>query len=93
MPDPLGKGMDAETRRTEVDRNFAAFRERLPTLIQLHRGKFALMRDGEVVEIYSDWTDAFRTAERFFEDGRYSIQKITDTPVDLGFFSHAVHIR
>lgn len=76
----------------QVDRNYEAFKKALPRL-QSHVGKYALLRDGEIVEIYETLTDAVATAERFYEDKRYSIQKITSEPVDLGYYSHAVPLR
>lgn len=79
--------------RAEVDKNYAEFTRMLPEIIGQHRNKYALMRNGEVVGYYSTLEDAYTTANRFFEDGLFSVQKVTDVPVDLGFFSHAVDIR
>jgi len=32
------------------------------------------------------------TGQKLFADGLFSVQKITGEPIDLGFFSHAVHL-
>lgn len=76
----------------QVDKNYEAFQKALPTL-QAHAGKHALLRDGEIVAIYDTLGDAVATAEKFYQDGMYSIQKVTADPVDLGYFSHAVPVR
>ncbi len=73
----------------QVDKNYEAFQKALPTL-QAHAGKYALLRDEEIIAIYDTLSDAVATAEKFYPDGLYSIQKITADPVDLGYFSHAL---
>lgn len=79
--------------REQVDRNYERFRELLPTLLAEHANKYALMKDGEVIGCYSTLEDAYTTARRFFNDEPFSVQKVTNVPIDLGFFSHAVHLR
>jgi hypothetical protein len=51
------------------------------------------MKDGKAVGFYSTLEDAYMTANQFFGDQPFSVQKVTETPVDLGFFSHAVCSR
>lgn len=75
----------------EVDRNYEVFVRMLPGLIPSYSGKYALMKGGEVLGYYSSAIDARTAAERFISDKLYSIQRVTDSPVDLGYFSHAVH--
>ena len=77
----------------QVDRNYDVFVSKLPEIIQTHRNKYALMKDGEIIGFYSTLEDAYVTARRFYAGQPFSVQRVTDTPVDLGFFSHAVHIR
>jgi hypothetical protein len=79
--------------REQVDKNYEAFITMLPTIIGMHRDKYALMRDGLAVGYYSTLEDAYMTANKFYPDGQFSVQKVTDIPVDLGFFSHAVPSR
>ena len=78
--------------QTEVERNFARFKELLPTLGSSN-GKFALMRHGDIIQVYDTFTDALNTAVAFYADGIYSIQKITDKPIDLGLRSRALLLR
>jgi len=76
--------------REQVDRNYQAFQQQLPALVISHPGKFALMRDGQIVEFFDTARDAYVTGQRLFEqDKLFSVQEVTETPVDLGFFSHA----
>ena len=83
------EGME-RTRQQEIQRNYEAFKRLLPSLAVTHPGKFALMRHGEVVEIFDTAADAYRAGAKMFEDGMFSVQEVIETPVDLGFFSHAV---
>jgi len=74
----------------QVRANYAAFQKELPSLLKSHAGKFALMRDGKIVEFFDTARDAYVTGLRIFpEDRLFSLQEVDETPVDLGFFSHA----
>ena len=82
---------DIDKRQEAVDRNFDAFLKKLPELIRTHGGKFALLRDGEVVEFFDTARDAMIFGQKTYSDGLFSVQEVTDRIVDLGYFSHAVH--
>ena len=84
--------MDAERQRQEVDRNYGAFTRMLGTILADHRDQLALMRDARIVGYYDTPRDALRAATEQFPDGIFSIQEVTDEPIDLGFWSHvALH--
>jgi hypothetical protein len=89
----MNKHKHKETHQEEVDRNYQRFKELLPSILEKHAGKFALMRHGEIVEFYATAADAMRTGRKFYDDGLFSIQKVTAEPEDLGFFSHAPYSR
>lgn len=74
-----------------VNRNYEAFLTKLPELLKTHNGKYALLRDREVVQMFDSTNDALIYAEKEFPDGLYSIQLVADSVADLGYFSHAVH--
>jgi hypothetical protein len=76
----------------EIDRNMFAFQSQLAGIIDEHRGQFALLRDQKIVEIFGSLRKAIDTAHQKFSDGRYSIQEVTDQPVDLGFYSHVENL-
>jgi hypothetical protein len=78
----------AKSRQEIVDRNFEALQKQLPALLQTHRNKYALLRDETIVEFFDSLRDALIYARDKFPDKAYSVQKITDTPEDLGYFSH-----
>ncbi len=78
---------------TEVDRNFEAFEGLLGTILADRRGQFALMRGGEVISYFPRESAALAAGRQQFDDGLFSVQEVTDRPVDLGFFSHAINPR
>jgi hypothetical protein len=77
------------TQDEQVKINYEAFKRLLPSLHK-DANKVALMRDGEVVAIIDTMPDAVTTAQKLFPDGRWSIQRITDKPINLGYRSRAV---
>jgi hypothetical protein len=82
------------TTLDQVEINYQAFEKKLPSLIPAYRGKFALMRNEEIIEFFDTARDAYFAGKKIFEkDKLFSVQQITDTPVDLGFFSHAITQR
>lgn len=80
--------MDRERQRREVDVNYDAFMRILATLLPHHRDRYALMRDGAVVEIFDKPGDANVHGIGRYPDEIFSIQEVTDEPLDLGFWSH-----
>jgi hypothetical protein len=83
---------DRNARQIEVDRNLEAFREKLPELLRTHAGKFALLRNREVTGFYDSLVEALVAGQKFYSDQLFSIQEVTEASIDLGFFSHAVHL-
>ena len=79
---------EADRQRTEVDRNYAAFERLLGEILAEHRDQVALMRDGKIVAFFDKVSDALRDGWARFPDGIFSIQEVTDEPIDLGFWSH-----
>jgi hypothetical protein len=80
------------TRQEEVDRNFAYFQRELPKLLPSERGKFALIRDCKIEGFFDTALDAHLTGSKLFADNLFSIQQVTEETVDLGSYSHAVHL-
>jgi hypothetical protein len=83
---------DRDKYQAEVDRNYEEFRKMLPTLLATQRDKFALMKDGKILGFYSTAGDAAQAAQTFIPDGVFSIQEVTDTAINLGFFTYAVPV-
>jgi hypothetical protein len=81
--------MTSPHQREQVDRNYDYFVRKLTGFLANHPGEFALLRDQEVVGFYPSATDADRAGKARFKDNLYSIQEVSDEPIDLGIFSHA----
>ena len=80
------------TKQEEVDSNFVFFQTELPKLLPVHRGKFALIRDRKIEGFFDTALDAQTTGSKLFADDLFSIQEVTEDAVDLGCFSHAMHL-
>ena len=84
--------MDLARQKLEVDRNYDVFMRMLSALLPEHRDEYALMRDGEIIAFFRKPGEANRAGVEKFSDGIFSIQEVTDEPIDLGFWSHvALH--
>ena len=78
--------MDRETQIKEVRTNFRVFQEKiLPELLrQGHKGKQALLHNGELVEILEDTDSAILRGNELFPRQPFSVQDITDEPLYIG---------
>ena len=89
--------MNAETRRekqqAEVDANFAAFKKREPKLLARHTGKFALMKNREVVEFFDSDKDAWAAGKLLYKDDVFSVQEIGARPIKLGWMGYVLFHR
>jgi hypothetical protein len=81
---------DPKQRQEEVDRNYEAFQKLLPQLLKTHPGKYAVMRHQKAVEFFDSARDAMVYGQKAFNDGLFSVQPVTESVTDLGYFSHAV---
>ena len=79
---------DRKTIQEVVNANHKAFTQRLPELLKTPLGQFALMRNGEIEEVFPSARKASQHGESIFDDGLFSVQEVTDEVVDLGWFSH-----
>ena len=81
-----------QLNQAEVDDNLEYFREKLPELLQSERGRFALIRHREIIGVFDTLIDAVTAGKKLYSDRIFSIQEVTDAAIDLGFFSHAMHL-
>jgi hypothetical protein len=80
-----------EPTKEQIDKNYAAFQEKLPELLKTHPGKFALMRDAEIIAFFDTASDAYVAASKLLkEDQPFSIQEVVGGPINLGYFSYAM---
>ena len=70
----------AESQQQQVRRNYEAFLARLPQLTAIYPGKFALMRDEEIVAFFDTARDAYVAGQVIFADELFSIQEVLKTP-------------
>ncbi|MBW8842839.1 MAG: hypothetical protein JF608_13780 [Sphingomonadales bacterium] len=83
--------MDRNLQHQQVDQNYDAFQRVLSTLLLGHRNEFALMRDREIVGFFDKPGAAYSDGMRRFPDQLFSIQEVTDEPIDLGLYSHVAN--
>jgi len=83
--------MSKNSRKDEVERNFAVFNNELPNLLQTHPGKFALMHNEEIIEFMDTFGDALRLARALFPRSDFSVQQvITPGNIHFGAYTNAV---
>lgn len=83
--------MDHQALSREVDRNYDYFQRVLAQHIDTRRGQYALIRDRHIQGFFDDPGAADKEGHRLYSDGIYSIQEVTDEPIDLGLYSCASH--
>ncbi len=80
--------MDRDAQRHEVDANYDYFVRRLGSLLPEHLGQYALLKSRAIVDFFEKPGDAYRFGVRQYGPQGFSIQEVTEEPIDLGFFSH-----
>ena len=79
-----------KAKQAEIERNLEAFLAFLPTIPAAQKGKFAVLRNREIVGFYDTVSDAVTAAAKIYPDNIYSVQQVTDTAVNLGYYSYAM---
>jgi hypothetical protein len=75
-------------READIRQNFHYFQGIVGGLMARHAGEYALLRSRSVVGIYPRPIEALEAGYSQFEDGQFSVQKVIDRPLDLGFMSY-----
>jgi hypothetical protein len=78
-------------RQKEIDANYDFFRRNLSRFLKDHRGQFALLRSGKVVEFFDGPGEAYRSGLARFPDELFSIQEVEDRPEEMGLMSLAIN--
>lgn len=81
------------TKEKAIVENYDAFEAMLPLLLLEHKGEFALMRNREVAGFFPTASEAQITGAQRFSDSAFSVQKIEEKTIDLGFYSYARYRR
>jgi hypothetical protein len=79
----------AIARELEIRQNYTFFKGVVSTLMDQHAGKFALIRGQEIVGYYTLAGEAVAEGSRLFGESPFSVQRVINRPIDLGFLSHA----
>lgn len=77
-------------RKAEIDRNYDFLQRNLGGFLRTNNGQYALLKGAQVVGFYDAVGDAYRAGLALFPDNIFSIQQITDEPVEMGMMSIAV---
>lgn len=80
---------EAAKKQQEIDQNYEAFLELLPSLMKTHAGKFVVIKSQKPIEFFDTARDALIYANNKYADGFFSIQEVTNKVIDLGWISHA----
>lgn len=83
----------SNARDTALRENFHYFQGIVSSLMAEHAGKYALLHSKSLVDIFRRPIEALEVGYEKFADGQFSIQKVTDRPMDLGFMSYGAGDR
>ena len=76
-----------------LDREFKTFQENLPSLVEAHKGKFVLIKDDEIIEIFDNDLDAVKQGNELFKDSHFLVNEITDEEFRIRFMPSLVRAR
>lgn len=79
----------AGLREAEIRQNYTFFKGMVSSVMDEHAGRFALIRSCEVIAYYDTAGEAVADGTRRFGDMPFSVQRVINRPIDLGFLSHA----
>lgn len=79
-----------ELRRVEIDRNYDFFQRNLSRYMQEHKGKFALLKNADLIGFFPGPGEAYRAGLDRFSDEIFSIQEVDDRPAEMGMMSLAL---
>lgn len=74
-------------QEAEFRQNYAVLQGRLPDILNDREGMYALMRHGAIIDYFEKPVDALLFARGSFDDGLFSVQKVTNVKADLGWYS------
>lgn len=75
--------------KAEVDRNYDYFQRNLAQFMTKHGGQYALLKSSKAIGFYNGPGEAYRAGLVLYPNEIFSVQEVTDIPVDLGFMSLA----
>lgn len=79
----------AGAREAEIRQNYTFFKGVVAGMMDEHAGKFALIHERSVINVYETAGEAVADGARRFGNSPFSVQRVINRPIDLGFLSHA----
>jgi hypothetical protein len=80
--------LSTEAQRAEVAANYEAFERALPGLLAGHKGEYAVFRHEQLVDVFESFASGLAYCISAYSDRLFSIQEITDEPLNLGWLSN-----
>ena len=80
-----------EEIQKEVDNNYQFFLKEKDKISNYLLDKYVLIRKEEFIEYFDSIDDAIKYAKIKYEDNLYSVQKVNDLPVNLGFMGNMLN--
>jgi hypothetical protein len=78
-----------DPREREIRKNYDFFKSVVSSIMAEHAGKTALIRDAAIVDFYDTPAEAVAQGTELFGSLPFSVQRVINRPIDLGFLSHA----
>jgi len=79
-------------RKREIEKNLDYFLKEMSNIPAEYSGKIALLRHQNIEGYYDTVADAVRAGNKLYPDMLFSVQKVTNFPVNLGGYSYAVSV-
>mgnify|MGYP004497519419 FL=1 len=79
-----------EEIQKEVDNNYQFFLKEKDKIPNYLLDKYVLIRKEEFIEYFDSVDDAIKYAKIKYEDNLYSVQKVNDLPINLGFMGNII---
>jgi len=77
-------------QQEQIDRNYDVLQRKLADLLPAHSGHFVLLKDVELIDVFINPGEAYRAGLSRYGDGYFSVQPVTDKPIELGHMSFAL---
>lgn len=82
-----------EEIQQEVDNNYQFFLKEKSKIPSDLSNKYVLIRKAEFIEYFDSMDDAIKYAKKVYEDRLYSVQKVSDMPINLGFIGTLINAK
>ena len=76
--------------KSELESNFDFFRRNLSRFLRTHNGSYVLIRHANDIAFYDNLGEAYRAGLDQFPDEQFSVQRVSDEPIELGHMSFAL---